>query len=46
MSNDQEDDAAVRAVLEEAQRQIEAAAREASRLEAKWDGKKRDYFKR
>ena len=41
MPDDPADDAAVRAVLEESQRQIEAAAREASRLEAKWDGTKR-----
>ena len=40
MSNDAADDAAVRAVLEKAQRQIEDAAREASLHEAKWDGTK------
>ena len=44
MSDDPADDAAVRAVLERAQREIEAAAREASLLEAKWDGKREDMF--
>lgn len=40
MSDDPADDAAVSAILDKAQREIEAAAREASRLEAKWDGKR------